>query len=337
MARGKAAGGGATLIDVAAAAGVSVITASRALRGQGPMAPATRDKVLRAAEAAGYRRNPIAASLVSSSSNLVGVIVPSLANIVFVDVLAGINAALAPAGLRTIIGVSDYDPAEEARLADAFLAWRPAVLVLTGLEHDPALRGRLRAEGARSIEIMDDGEGADICIGFSHDLAGRLSARHLLSRGYRRIGYVGHDLGRDSRAAKRHAGFLAALAEAGHGLRAERIVPAASGVGAGRAALAAILQGAPDLDAVYFSNDDMAIGGLFHCLGAGIAVPERLGIMGFNALDIGQQMPRPLTTIRTPRAEIGEAAGRIARDIAAGREVPKRIRIGFDLVPGGTA
>lgn len=337
MARGKVQGGGATLIDVAAAAGVSVITASRALRGQGPMSAATRDKVLRAAEAAGYRRNPIAASLVSSSSHLVGVIVPSLANIVFVDVLAGINAAVSPAGFRTIIGVSDYDLAEEARLADSFLAWRPAVLVLTGLEHDPDLRPRLRGAGARSIEIMDDGEGADICIGFSHDQAGRLSARHLVGRGYRRIGYVGHDLSRDTRAAKRHAGFRAALAEAGLRLHAERIVDAASGVAAGRTALDALLRDAPDCDAVYFSNDDMAIGGLFHCLAAGIAVPDQVAVMGFNALDIGQQMPRPLTTIRTPRAEIGEMAGRVALDLAAGREVPKRIRIGFDLVPGATA
>jgi LacI family gluconate utilization system Gnt-I transcriptional repressor len=99
MARGKGKDGGATLIDVAAAAGVSVITASRALRGQGPMSDETRDRVRRAAESLSYRRNPIAASLVSSSSNLVGVIVPSLANIVFVDVLAGIDAAIAPAGV----------------------------------------------------------------------------------------------------------------------------------------------------------------------------------------------------------------------------------------------
>lgn len=337
MARGKK-DGGATLIDVASAAGVSVITASRALRGQGPMSDETRDRVRRAAESLSYRRNPIAASLVSSSSNLVGVIVPSLANIVFVDVLAGIDAAIAPAGFRTIIGVSNYDRTEESRLVDSFLGWRPAALVLTGLEHEPATVARLQADGTRCIEIMDLGAApVDVMIGFSHETAGRVSARHLLSRGYRRIGYVGHDLTRDSRAAKRHRGFVTALAEAGLALRAERMLPAPSGVAAGRQALADLLAESPDVDAVYFSNDDMAIGGMFHCLSQGIDVPGRLGIMGFNALDIGQELPRPLTTIRTPRREIGLAAGQAALDLSAGRPVARQSVIDFTLIAGATA
>jgi len=338
LTRGKGQNGKATLIEVAQAAGVSVITASRALRGQGPMSGTTRDRVAQAAEALGYRRNPIAASLVSASSNLIGVIVPSLANIVFVDVLAGINATVTTSGYRTIIGVSDYDMAEELRLTDAFLAWRPAALVLTGIDHDPALADRLRMAGARCIELMDITETpVDIVIGFSHHAAGLRSARHLAERGYRRIGYVGHDLARDPRAAKRHSGFLDGLAQAGLSLMAEVILPAPSSVGAGRAATGTILSERPDLDAIYFSNDDMAIGGLFHALGAGIAVPERIAVMGFNALEIGQEMPRPLTTIRTPRAEIGASAGRIALDLAAGREVPRINPVEVALIAGATA
>lgn len=337
MARGKGKDGGATLIDVAAAAGVSVITASRVLRGQGPMSEETRDRVRRAATNLNYRRNPIAASLVSSSSNLVGVIVPSLANIVFVDVLAGIDAAIAPAGFRTIIGVSNYDPSEEARLADSFLGWRPAALVLTGLEHEAATIAGLQADGTRCIEIMDLGDNpVDVMIGFSHEKAGRVSARHLVSRGYRRIGYVGHDLTRDSRAAKRQRGFVAALAEVGLALHAERILPAPSGVAAGRQALADLLAATPQVDAVYFSNDDMAIGGMFHCLSQGIDVPGQLAIMGFNALDIGQEVPRPLTTVRTPRREIGLAAGRAALDLSAGRPVERHTTIDFTLIAGAT-
>lgn len=337
MARGKAQTGGATLIDVAAAAGVSVITASRALRGQGPMAEATRDRVLRAAEAAGYRRDPIATSLVSSSSNLIGVIVPSLANIVFVDVLAGINAAVSAGGFRTIIGVTDYDLAEERRLVESFLGWRPAVLILSGVEHEGATVDLIRSAKTRCIELMDLREDpVDALIGFSHHQAGRLSAAHLVSRGYRRIGYVGHDLGRDTRAAKRHDGFRQGLAEAGLSLVAAQIAQAPSGVGVGRAAMAGLMaQGS--FDAVYFSNDDMAIGGMFHCLGAGISVPDRVAVMGFNGLEIGQQMPRPLTTVLTPRSKIGGLAGQAALDLAAGRPVAPVQRVEVTLIEGGTA
>jgi hypothetical protein len=133
-------------------------------------------------------------------------------------------------GFRTIIGVSNYDPAEESRLVDSFLGWRPAALVLTGLEHEAGTVARLKADGTRCIEIMDLGDDpVDVMIGFSHETAGRVSARHLISRGYRRIGYVGHDLTRDSRAAKRHRAFVAALAEAGLALQAERMLSAPSG------------------------------------------------------------------------------------------------------------
>lgn len=336
MARGKAQTGGATLIDVAAVAGVSVITASRALRGQGPMADTTRDRVLRAAEAAGYRRNPIATSLASSSSTLVGVIVPSLANIVFVDVLAGINAAVSAGGFRTIIGVTDYDQGEERRLVESFLGWRPAVLILTGVDHQGATVDLIRRTATRCIELMDLREDpVDRLIGFSHHQAGRMSAAHLVSRGYRRIGYVGHDLGRDTRAARRHDGFLQGLAEAGLSQVAAQIVQAPSGVGAGRAAMAALMAGSK-VDAVYFSNDDMAIGGMFHCLDAGLAVPDRVAIMGFNGLEIGQQMPRPLTTVLTPRGDIGRLAGQAALDLAAGRPVAEVQRVDVTLIAGAT-
>lgn len=329
---------GPTLHDVARLAGVSTITASRALRDWESMSEATRRKVLEAAETVGYRRNPIAASLASASSNLVGVIVPSLANIVFVDVLAGINSIAASAGLRTFIGVSDYDPDEERRLVEAFLAWRPAALILTGLEHDPQTIEAIRRAEIRCIELMDFDTGPiDRLIGFSHAEAGQLSANHLVAQGYRRIGYIGHDLSRDTRAAKRHKGFLAALADAGLGLHAQTILPTRSSVTAGRSATAELLATTRDLDAIYFSNDDMAIGGIFHCMAAGLSVPDDLAVMGFNGLEIGQQLPQPLTTIRTPLAEIGRQAGEAALALAEGRDVAQLTPVAFALIKGQTA
>ena len=115
-----------------------------------------------------------------------------------------------------------------------------------------------------------DGTGIDIVVGYSNREAGATSARHLLARGYRRIGYVGHDLGRDTRAAKRLAGFEAALREAGSGLADREVMAAPSSLEAGRDGLERILARTPALDAVYFSNDDMAVGGYFLCLSRGL-------------------------------------------------------------------
>ncbi|WP_342241829.1 LacI family DNA-binding transcriptional regulator [Inquilinus sp. OTU3971] len=327
---------GITLADIARTAGVSKITVSRVLRG-GPVAAETRDRVLEIVRRLGYVPNRLAGTLSSAGSNLVGVIIPSLANIVFPDVLRGAEAVLDAAGFRPVVGVTDYDPAREEGLIEAMLAWRPAGLIVTGLEHTDRSRAMLANAGIRVAELMDlDGAGLDIVVGLSNRAAGRASARHLVERGYRRLAFVGHDLGRDRRAAKRFEGFREALSESPAALVATEILPGRSSAASGREGLARILDrgdGADGVDAVYFSNDDMAMGGCFLCLSRGIAVPDQVALFGFNGLDLGQALPQPLSTIRSPRVRMGEVGARLV----CGREPPAIVDLGFELIPGATA
>jgi LacI family gluconate utilization system Gnt-I transcriptional repressor len=88
-----------------------------------------------------------------------------------------------------------------------------------------------------------------------------------------------------------------------------------------------------DLDAVYFSNDDMALGGYFHCLAAGLSIPGRIALFGYNGLDITAAMPQPLSTIRTPRLRIGQVA---AERLGAGGPA-ETVDLGFELIEGATA
>jgi LacI family gluconate utilization system Gnt-I transcriptional repressor len=327
-----------TLADVARAAAVSEITVSRVLRAKGPIAEATRRRVEEAVRAVGYVPNRIAGALASAAADLVGVVVPSLGNIVFPDVLRGIDQAVSAGGLRVVMGVSEYDSQAEAALVRSLLSWRPAALIVTGLEHAPETRAMLGGAGLTVVEIMDiDAPAIDVAIGMSHRRAGESMAAHLLARGYRRFGYVGHDLGRDLRAAKRRQGFADGLAAAGATLAGEVVVAAPSSTAHGRAALAGLLKQAPDVEAVYFSNDDMAVGGYFHCLDAGLAVPERLALAGFNGLEIGQTLPRPLTTTLTRRYDIGRLAGEAVLARLHGEPADAVTDVGFDLIPGATA
>lgn len=324
-----------TLTDVAREAGVGESTVSRVLRNHGSSSKRARERVAEAVARLGYVPNRLAGSLAGpgASAQLAGVIVPSLANVVFPDLLRGLTGALDAAGIRCVIGVSDYDPDREEALAAALLSWRPAALLLTGLEHNPGTVALARAGGVRVVEMIDtDGAGIDAVVGFSNRAVGAASARHLVTRGYRRIAYLGHDLQVDLRAGKRLAGFEAALGEAGLALQAQEIRPGPSSPGSGRAGLEALLARHPDLDAVYFSNDDMALGGYFACLAAGLAVPGRIALFGFNGLDFAAAMPQPLSTVRTPRLEIGRQAA--ACLIGEG---PKRIDLGFELIEGATA
>lgn len=326
--------GAVTLADVAREAGVGESTASRVLRDQGSFSETTRRRVRAAAERLGYVPNRIAGSLASTGSKLIGILIPSFANIVFTDVLRGADAALEVAGFQSVIGVTEYRQDREDSLIRSLLSWRPVGLMLAGIEHSPAAMAMLRGSGIRIAEMLDiDGGGIDIVVGFSNERAGRAGADFLFARGYRRIGYVGHDIDRDRRAAKRLAGFRAALAEKGCALVDQEVVAAPSSVEVGRHGLARLLDRQSQLDAVYFSNDDMALGGYFHCLARGIAIPERLALFGHNGLDVTRHTPQPLSTIRTPRLRVGETAARLITSDAPAQIVD----LGFDLVEGATA
>lgn len=303
---------GVTLSEVALAAGVGVSTASRILRSQGSFSDKKRERVLFEAARLGYVPNRIAGTLASTRSKLVGIIVPSLSNIVFPDLLRGASTALSEAGFQSVLGVTDYSQEREADIIETFLSWRPAGLMLAGLEHTTRARNMLAGAGLPVVEMLDtDGDGIDIVVGYSNREAGRLSARHLLERSYRRIGYVGRDLSLDLRAAKRLEGFEEVLQEAGLSLAAKILVPEVSSMQAGRIGLMQLLDTGPPLDAIYFSNDDIAVGGYFMCLSRLVSVPEQLALFGFNGLDVGQCSPQPLSTIRTPRVAVGQAGAKL--------------------------
>ncbi len=327
-----------TLADVARLAGVSEITASRVVRAQGPIADSTRLRVLSAIAELGYIPNRAAGSLASAGSTLMSVLLPSLSNIVFPDVLRGIHTALTQTAFQPVIGVTDYDPLIEERILISFLAWQPAAVILAGLHHTAVARRYLEQGRFRVAELMDiDGDPVDIAVGMSHRQAGYETGRHLIERGYRRFGYAQHNILTDDRARARYEGLCTSLREAGLSLIAEHRYPGPSSTKAGRDTLEILLSAHPELDVVIFPNDDMAMGGIFHCMHAGITVREQLAIFGFNGLDIGQAMPMPLSTILSKRFLIGKTA---AEKLLESRERPSEktiINTGFDIIEGATA
>lgn len=329
---------GVTLADVARLAQVSDITVSRILRNHGPIAPDTRERVMVAVRTTGYVPNRLAGGLASSGSKLVGVVVPSLTNIVFPELLGGIRSALAGTGFQAVVAVTDYDLDIEQDVIASLLAWKPEAMVVVGLDHTPIARAMLESSGVRIAEVMEiDSQSIDLAVGLSHRQAGSDSGRYLLQRGYRRFGYVGHDWTSDRRARLRYDGLVAALDAAGLELIDARRFDGPSSIAAGRETLAGLLARPHDLDVVVFSNDDMAIGGVFHCLDTGIRPKQDLALFGFNGLDIGQALPTPLSTVRSNRFLIGKTA---IDKLLGNRErpgTPEIIDTGYDIVPGATA
>ncbi|MDZ4094941.1 MAG: LacI family DNA-binding transcriptional regulator, partial [Paracoccaceae bacterium] len=245
-----------TLRDVSEASGVSEMTVSRVLRNRGDVSLTTRERVLEAARALGYVPNKIAGALASQRVNLVAIIIPSLSNMVFPEVLTGISDVLEDTGLQPVVGVTNYSPEREESVLYEMLSWRPSGVIIAGLEHTPAARAMLENAGIPIIEIMDiDGTPVDSAVGISHRRAGRHMAEAIIKAGYRRIGFLGTKMPEDHRARKRLEGFTDALAAAGLQLADQEFYSGGSALLKGREMTQAILERTPDLDFLYYSND----------------------------------------------------------------------------------
>ena len=301
-----------TLRDVSEASGVSEMTVSRVLRNRGDVSSATRERVLEAARALGYVPNKIAGALASQRVNLVGVIIPSLSNMVFPEVLTGISEVLDDTGLQPVVGVTNYSPDREEAVLYEMLSWRPSGVILAGLEHTDAARAMLAQAGIPIVEIMDiDGDAVDSAVGISHRRAGRQMAEAIIAAGYRNIAFLGTMMPHDHRARKRLEGFEEALAKAGLALVDREFYSGGSALLKGREMTEAVLSRSPQVDFIYYSNDMIGAGGLLYCLHKGIDVPGRVGLAGFNGVELLDGLPRKLATMDACRLEIGRRAAEI--------------------------
>ena len=328
-----------TLRDVSEASGVSEMTVSRVLRNRGDVSATTREKVLKAAKELGYVPNKIAGALASQRVNLVAVIIPSLSNMVFPEVMTGISQVLEDTELQPVVGVTDYQPEKEERVLFEMLSWRPSGVIIAGLEHSDASKAMLKASGVPVVEIMDvDGDPIDSAVGISHRRAGREIAKEIVAAGYKRIAFLGTKMPLDHRARKRFEGFTEVLAKAGLEVADQEFYSGGSALAKGREMTEAILQRTPDLDFIYYSNDMIGAGGLLYCLEAGIDIPGKVGLAGFNGVDLLDGLPRQLATMDACRLEIGQAAARIIaeRSVGAVPDVGEKVVLKSQLSFGDT-
>lgn len=301
-----------TLRDVSEASGVSEMTVSRVLRNRGDVSDTTREKVLQAAKSLGYVPNKIAGALASQRVNLVAVIIPSLSNMVFPEVMTGISRVLEETDLQPVVGVTDYLPEKEEKVLYEMLSWRPSGVIIAGLEHSDASRAMLRASGIPVVEIMDtDGIPVDAMVGISHRRAGREMAAAIIEAGYRRIGFLGTKMPLDHRARKRFEGFAQALAKAGIEMADQEFYSGGSALAKGREMTQTMLERTPDLDFLYYSNDMIGAGGLLYLIEKGYDIPRDIGLAGFNGVELLQGLPRQLATMDACRAEVGRRAAEI--------------------------
>ncbi len=293
-----------TLKEVAARAGVSRAAVSRTFTEGASVSAKTRAKVMEAADALGYSPNMLARSLTTRRTQLVGLVSNNFHNPVFLQIFDLFTRALQDRGLRPLlVNLSDEtDPARSVQLLRQYSV--DAVIVASSHLPD-GFSGAFRAAGLPVVHAFGRATGVpDVdVVAIDNVGAGRMAAQTLAARGYRRVGFLGGPE-HASTTIDRMQGFAAAAAELG--LEVVASFAGAYSFEAGRAAMQG-RQG-PQPEAWFCADDVLSIGALSALTDAGLRVPEDIGIIGLNDMEMAGWANIGLTTIHQPFAAIVDAS-----------------------------
>lgn len=311
-----------SIADIARAAGVSHSTVSRALRDSPLISAEVRERIRLIADDMGYMPNGIAQSLQTQRSQTIGLVVTSIGDPFFDDIMRGVEEMARPAGYSVFLSASHNDPDEEIRAIETLHRRRVDGVIVAasriGQEHAPRI-ARMRVP---TVLINGQSESPDEQMHTARidDEAGaRMAVEHLLALGHRAIGYLGAG-NRPLSNRRRLAAYGAALRDAGIAPDPAWQVVAPSedtihddDVAAGQALVHALTQAA--VTAIFCYNDMLAVGALLGCRTLGIAVPADLSIVGFDDIALAEYVTPPLTTIRQPRRDLGRSAMTMLLDL----------------------
>lgn len=314
----------ATIEDVASAAGVSVATVSRALRGLPNVAAPTRERIEKIATELNYRADPAASRLAAGRSRAVAVAVPLLDGWYFSHVVAGAEAVFAEAGYDTIIvGIGAQGEGRHVLEVAGPIYRRVDGLICVDVSLTDDELNRLHGERMSVVYVGHDSPLVP-CLGIDDIEVGRLATSHLIELGHRRIGMI-NDLPDDVLGyvvpRKRRWGYELAHRDAGLPIDPALSAPGSFTMEGGYQAMNALL----DLDdpptAVFSFSDEMAFGALWAARDRGVSVPDDLSIVGVDDHDVSGLLE--LTTVHQDVPEHGARAARTMVDLLAGNEVER--------------
>ncbi|SET02320.1 substrate-binding domain-containing protein [Thorsellia anophelis] len=322
-----------TLQDIADKVGVTKMTVSRFLRDPNTVAKSTQEKIRLCINELGYIHNRTPAMLSKASSKTIGVLLPSLSNQVFAQFTQGVESITDEYGFDTLIAHYSYDKNEEERKIEVMLSYQVDGLILTSSSHTKRTLKMLNTVKIPVVEAMEiPKKPIDMSVGLNHELAAYTIVRKMIDKGYRNIAYLGARL--DTRTQLRMQGYDRALIEANlsplHVLTEEH-----SSYTLGKQLFNEAITKNPQLEGVFCTNDDIAVGAILACHDAHISIPSEMAIVGYNALDIGYAISPTLTSIKVPLFEIGKiSADMILKSIQGHPLSSKSIDFGFEIKQG---
>jgi LacI family transcriptional regulator/LacI family repressor for deo operon, udp, cdd, tsx, nupC, and nupG len=307
--------------DIARKAGVSHTTVSRALRDSTLISPKVREEIKQLAREMGYVPNSIARSLQTQRTNTIGVVVTSIADPFFSEVVEGIEQIARTSGLSVLLSTSHRDVDLEIAAIDNFHRRRvDGILVADSRisKHDTKQLGQIAVPTVFIHSQTEDPPEIFNSVSVDDCLGAKLAVEHLVSLGHTAIGYLG--VGDRSRSnQQRLEGYQKVLSEAGLPQKADWVAISdeynvrTSDVVTGQQMLSKLV--AAGVTGIFCYNDMVAVGALLACQELGISVPQDLSIVGFDGIALGSYVTPPLTTVRQPMLEIGRSAMQMLLDL----------------------
>jgi LacI family transcriptional regulator len=327
-----------SLADVAALAGVSPGTVSRALSRPEMISPATRERVLSAANRLGYVANGAARALALRRTGTVAALVPRLGGSSFATMVQALESTLAAAGYTLLLAAPESGRSDEAAIVRTLLERGVDAVAVLGADRAPAVFQLLQSHRTPFVLLWAESSPQGLCVGFDEAQAAELVVEHLAGLGHRLIGYIGGRTASNERARRRVRGVMAAVARRGLTLVPDATLETDYGFREGFEALNALLARRTGVTAVICGNDYLAAGALAAADQAGVAVPQALSVASFNDNEFAPYLHPPLTTVHIPIREMGEEAGRLLLRLLAREAVDQPACLPVALrVRGSTA
>lgn len=323
------------LREVAALAGVSAATVSRTLSVPHLVNARTRERVEQAIAKLDYLPNGAARALKSNRTGSIGAVIPALNNELYAAGIDALQGVLEGHGYTLLVTSYRYDSSVELDAVRSLLQRGVDGLMLVGRQHDAGLYDQIaRRDVPYVLTWAADGVVDRPAIGYSNQAASARLARHLLALGHRRFAMISGPLARSDRARDRVTGVRDELARDGLALRPTHLLETSYSVAGGREAMQRLLGLRPRPTAVICGNDLIAAAAIATCHDAAVTVPADLSIAGFGSMDALSLQRPTLTTIRSPIAAIGAAAGEELIARIEGRPSRDRVEFIAELVIG---
>ena len=308
MSTRKSRAGPPGIVEVAARAGVSIATVSRAFAKPEMVRTDTRNRIEEAARDLGYIRDRVAGAMQNRFSGTVGLIVPTIDNAIFAEMIEAFSARLRHHDRTMLIAAHGYDLSLEAGIVRSLLERRIDGVVLIGFAHDRVPLTMLERRAVPVISIWNyDGESALPCIGADNRHAARLVTEHLTGLGHRDIAFLFPEAQANDRARDRIDGAMEAMGRAGVAVPPSRVLDCPYDMAAAKALARRILAADPPT-AIVCGNDVIAHGVIFAASALGLDVPSDLSVVGIGDLRGSAELEPGLTTVRLPARRIGSLA-----------------------------